>query len=396
MPADWLPERARPSPDPIGSRGATLVGGGHSHVEVLRRFGRRPVSGARLTLISRDRHTPYSGMLPGYVAGHYNWADVHIDLVPLAAFAGARFIQDSATGLDLESRILHCESGRDIHWERLSINTGSTPSIAAPGAVEHAMAVKPIHRFNDRWLALLARVRTGAGRLRIAVVGGGAGGVELLLAMQHRLRGECRALGRDPDTLVFALFTRGRYILPTHAASVQRRFLRVLTERGVELHCGQAVRGVNETGLETIDGRHHRADEVIWVTGASGPEWLRESGLALDPQGFIQVRDSLQSITDPAVFAAGDIASMIHHPREKAGVVAVRQGPPLADNLRRSLTRRPVRPWRPQRRWLALISTGNQYAVASRGASGAEGRWLWHCKDWIDRRFMRRYRMDRD
>ncbi|MEX0431196.1 FAD-dependent oxidoreductase [Spiribacter insolitus] len=380
------------SSGPGTGRKLLLIGGGHSHVEVLRRFGRHPVADMALTLLSRDRHTPYSGMLPGYVAGHYRWADVHIDLARLARFAGARFIQDTATGLMLEDRTVRCESGYVLPWDRLSLNIGSTPSLEATGAAEHAVAVKPIHRFNDRWLALLARVREGSRRLRIAVVGGGAGGVELLLAMQYRLRRECHALGQDPDRLAFALFTRGRTILPTHPTGVQRRFLHVLAERGIGLHCGTAVSAVDATGLETEDGRHHRADEVVWVTRAGGPEWLCETGLALDSQGFIKVRESLQTVTDPDVFAAGDIASMVRHPREKAGVVAVRQGPPLAANLRRSLTGRPVRAWRPQRHWLALISTGDRYAVASRGWLGFGGRWLWHCKDWIDRRFMRRYR----
>ncbi|MEX0448936.1 FAD-dependent oxidoreductase [Spiribacter sp. 221] len=373
-----------------------LIGGGHSHVEVLRRFGRHPIAGVELTVISPDRYTPYSGMLPGYVAGHYSWSDAHIDLARLARSARARFIQDGAKGLALRSRTVHCESGLAIDWDRLSINVGSTPRPEAPGAAGHAVAVKPINRFNERWLALLERVRRAGGRLRIAVVGGGAGGVELLLAMQFRLRNECTALGQDADRLEFMLFSRGRHILPTHSPRVRLRFQRVLARRGIALYCNAAVTAVDESGLRTRDGQWHPADEVIWVTGAAGPDWLRGSGLALDSLGFIQIRESLQTITDPDVFAAGDIASMVRHPREKAGVIAVRQGPPLAANLRRSLTGRPVRAWHPQRHWLALISTGDRYAVASRGSLGIGGRWLWHCKDWIDRRFMRRYRLPGD
>ena len=373
-------------------RDLVLVGGGHSHVEVLRRFARRPPpAGVRLTLLTRARYTPYSGMLPGYVAGHYAWDAAHIDLGQLAAFADARLVEDTAVGLSLDSRSVQLAGGESITYDCLSINIGSTPCPSAPGASEHATAVKPIPAFDAHWRRLLTRVRERTAPLRIAVVGGGAGGVELLLAMQYRLRRERRALGGDPDQLAFTLFTRSPQPLPSHAASVQRRFRRLLAARGVTLQCGRTVTRVDPHGLMTDDG-FHPADEVIWVTQAGGAPWLRDSGLALDPQGFIAVRETLQSVTDPAVFAAGDIASMTAHPREKAGVIAVRQGPPLARNLRRAVAGRPLKPWRPQRHWLGLISTGDRYAVASRGPFSAEGRWLWHYKDWLDRRFMRRFR----
>ncbi len=373
-------------------RDIVLVGGGHSHVGVLRRFGMKPAPGVRLTLICRDTHTPYSGMLPGYVAGHYDYDDVHIDLRRLAEFAGARFLSSEAVGLDRQAGQVLCSDRPPVPYDRLSINIGSTPQLAgASGASDHAVAVKPIHRFNHRWLALLERVRSATNGLRIAVVGGGAGGVELLLAMQYRLRSEMQARGQNPDRLQFALFTRGQSVLPTHAPNVRQRFARVLAERGVAVHCNAEVTAVEAGGLQTRDGQQHPADEVVWVTRAGGAPWLRDTGLALDDNGFIQVTDTLQTVTDPAVFAAGDIATMINHPREKAGVFAVRQGPPLARNLRFSVEDREPQPYRPQRRWLALISTGDRYAVASRGALGAEGRALWRWKDWIDRRFMARF-----
>ena len=253
------------------------------------------------------------------------------------------------------------------------------------------MPVKPIRQFNDRWLALLDRVRRHPGRTTIAVVGGGAGGVELTLAMQYRLRNELTALGRDPDELLLHLFTAGSDILPTHNPGVRRRFERVLGERGVVLHRDSEVRQVSAGGLTRADGQSWAADEVVWVTQAGGAPWLRECGLALDAAGFIEVNDELQSVSDPCIFAAGDIASIVDRPLEKAGVFAVRMGRPLADNLRRSVLGEPLRAYRPQRSWLALISTGDQHAVASRGAIGFEGRWVWRWKDWIDRRFMRRF-----
>ncbi|MBX3588928.1 MAG: selenide, water dikinase SelD [Ramlibacter sp.] len=373
-------------------RDIVLIGGGHSHVGVLRRFGMQPEPGVRLTVICTDTHTPYSGMLPGYIAGHYDYDEVHIDLARLAVFAGARLYRDEVIGIDRVAGQVLCAHRPPVPYDLLSVNIGSTPQVAkVPGAAEHAVPVKPIHQFNQRWLALLARVREHAGPTTLAVVGGGAGGVELTLAMQHRLRHELVALGRDPDELTFHLFTASATLLPTHNAGVQRRFERVLAQRGVKLHLNAEVQQVREGQLQTATGARQNADEIIWVTQAGGPAWLRSTGLALDAGGFIQVNDCLQTLTDPRIFAAGDIAAIVDRPLEKAGVFAVRMGPPLADNLRRSVRGLPLRPYRPQRRWLALISTGDRHAIASRGALGFEGDWVWRWKDWIDRRFMQRF-----
>ncbi len=375
-------------------RDIVLLGGGHSHVAVLRRFAMHPLPGVRLTLICRDTHTPYSGMLPGYIAGHYAYDEVHIDLARLAAFAGARFFRDEAIGIDRTGCTVQCRDRPPVAYDRLSINIGATPQLQqVDGAAEHAVAVKPINRFNDRWLALLSRVRahTGTGPLRIAVVGGGAGGVELILAMQYRLHNELRALSRDPSQLRFELLTRDTDILLTHPRRVRRIFERTLVERGIGLHLCAPVNQVCANQLVTESGNRFDADEVIWVTQAGGARWLRNTGLELDERDCVLVTDTLQSLSDERVFAAGDVATMVNHPREKAGVFAVRQGPPLAGNLRRSVLGRKLRGYRPQRRWLALITTGDRHAVASRGAFGFEGDWVWRWKNHIDRRFMARF-----
>ncbi|MDR9439981.1 MAG: FAD-dependent oxidoreductase, partial [Halomonas sp.] len=236
-------------------RDIVLVGGGHTHVGVLKRFAMKPEPGVRLTLICRDTHTPYSGMLPGYVAGHYGYDDVHIDLRRLAEYAGARFFADEAVGIDHDARKVLCRSRPPVSYDWLSINIGSTPRVdTIGGSAEHAVPVKPIHRFNDRWLTLLQRIEALAGTTRVAVVGGGAGGVELLLAMQYRLGRELSARGRDPAELHFALFTRGEHILPTHNARVRRHFETTLRRRGVEVHTGTEVVAVEEGRLQADDG----------------------------------------------------------------------------------------------------------------------------------------------
>ena len=232
-------------------RDLVLVGGGHSHVAVLKAFGMQPLAGLRITLVCTDAHTPYSGMLPGYVAGHYSYDEVHLDLVRLCVYAGARFVRAQLTGIDREARQVLLHGRPPLDYDLLAINTGSTPQLAqVQGAAEHAIAVKPIAAFNARWLQLLANVRAGQGPRRIAVVGAGAGGVELLLAMQYRLGNECKALGLPAPQ--FSLFSAAPEILPTHSAGVRARFMHTLHARGVQVHGGARVQAVSATGVQLL------------------------------------------------------------------------------------------------------------------------------------------------
>ncbi|GAB4399302.1 MAG: hypothetical protein OHK0048_12470 [Rhodoferax sp.] len=373
-------------------RDIVLVGGGHSHVGVLRSWAMKPLPGVRLTLVCTDVHTPYSGMLPGYVAGHYDFEQVHIDLARLAAASGARLYQDTVVGLDRAQQRVLCRDHPPLHYDWVSINTGSTPSLSGvPGAQQYAVPVKPIAGFHQHWLALLQRVRTHpGGTLRLVVVGAGAGGVELLLAMQWRLRAELAQRGKNPDDVQCHLVSASARILPTHNPRVQARFDVELARRNVRVHLAAQVVEVQNQRLRCADGRCIGFDALVWVTQAQGAPWLAQTGLALDANGFVRVRDTLQSETDPRVLAAGDVAALAPYV-EKAGVFAVRMGPVLAHNLRALALNQTLRRYRPQRRWLALISTGERYAVASRGALALWGHWVWRWKDWIDRRFMRRF-----
>ena len=377
-------------PTPI-VKDLVLVGGGHSHITVLKRFGMKPVPGAQLTLVCRDVHTPYSGMLPGLIAGHYTYDEAHIDLRKLAMFSSARFIHDEVVRLDPGRRELFFRSRPPIRYDLLSLNIGSTPGTGAiPGAERFAVPVKPISEFLPRWSALLERVEGIVGPPRIAVVGAGAGGVELALSIQHRLRARFASLGRADDPRIH-LFSAAPTILPTHNPRAQAKFGRILAQRGVVVHLGAAVAEVTAEGLVTEGGWQGRFHEVVWVTNASAAGWLVAAGLAANSEGFVRVDECLRCVSHPEIFAAGDVASVDAHPRDKAGVFAVRQGPPLERNLRRALWGKPPKRFRPQRRFLGLISTGDRYAVASRGNWSVEGAWAWKWKDWIDRRFMEKY-----
>jgi selenide,water dikinase len=369
-----------------------LAGGGHSHLAVLMRFAMKPVPGLRLTLMTRDLHTPYSGMLPGYVAGHYDYDQTHIDLRKLTQFAGARIYHSEVTALDLENRLVLSQDRPPVSFDLLSINIGSRPgTLQVPGATELTLPVKPIDSFLSRWDELIQRIVASTGPFRLVVVGGGAGGVEMALATRYRLRQQLQQAGEPVERLTVCLLTDSDVIMPTHNSGVRRRFERVLHDRGICVQTGSAVCEVREGEVVCEDGAVIEADAVLWVTRASAPQWLGDSGLAVDEEGFIQVNDYLQSTSHSSVFAAGDIATMVNHPRPKSGVFAVRQGPPLAENLRRALHEHKLKPFRPQSKFLGLISTGDKYAIASRSGWSVEGAWVWRAKDWIDRRFMRMF-----
>ncbi|NQU62162.1 MAG: selenide, water dikinase SelD [Rhodospirillales bacterium] len=369
-----------------------LIGGGHSHVIALKMFGMNPLPGVRITVIARDVDTPYSGMLPGYLADHYKFDEAHIDLRPLCQFAGARLYHDEAISIDLEAKQVVCKGRPAVPYDVLSINIGSTPSFnGISGAEEFTTPVKPINNFVDRWQILVKRVLDYPGPHRIAVVGAGAGGTELLLAAQYRLGNLLAERGRGKDGLEFHLFSKSETILPSFDEGVQRRFEKILTARGVHVHTGVEIEKVTSGAITDADGTAIDLDEILWVTAAGAPSWLRQSGLPLDEEGFIQVRDTLQSISHTDVFAAGDIAAVVNHPRPKAGVFAVRQGLPLTENLRRVLVGQPAKPFSPQRSFLALISTGDKQAVAAKWGLSAQGRWVWTWKNWIDQRFMRKF-----
>ena len=372
-----------------------LVGGGHSHVAVLKRFGMRPAASVRLTLVSRDMLTPYSGMLPGLVAGHYRPEEAHIDLRRLSRFANARVIHAPATGIDLAGRNVFAPGRPPVGFDILSLDIGSQPTMREiEGAKEHALGIKPIDVFRERWTEVERDCLERGGRLRVAVIGGGAGGTELSLSLRYRLRTLLERAG-VPDGVEIVLLAETPEVVESHAPSVRRRMTRLLAERGVRLLARHRAVAVRPGRVEAMTAGDERVtvdcDLAITVTHAGAPAWLGDSGLDLDDGGFVRIRETLQSTADPFVFAAGDIASFDARPLPKSGVYAVRQGPVLAENLARLAAGRTLRTYRPQSHALALISSGDRNAVASRGGLALEGRWVWRVKDWIDRHWMRKY-----
>ncbi len=368
-----------------------LLGGGHAHVEVLRQFGLRRMPGVAITLVSPDRHTLYSGMLPGLVAGHYTLDECRIDLQRLAAYAGAQLLLAQACALDAQLRMVTLSNGATLTYDMLSINTGATPLVEGiAGVQEHAITIKPVAAFLAQWTTLIERVRTGEAR-SIAVVGGGAAGVEVLLAMQHFF-----AHQSPRHDITYRLITDAPHLLAQHPPSVRTTLMHNLARKKIHLHTALRVTRIEAQTLIARDAQRREqaiaADAIVWITGAAPPLWLATSGLALSEDKFINENKYLQSTTQGDIFAAGDCATVAGVTYPKSGVYAVRQGPVLAHNLRAALTDAALRAYTPQSRALALISTGEQHAIASWGPLAFHGHWVWQWKNRIDRRFIKQYR----
>ncbi|MHC5770010.1 MAG: FAD-dependent oxidoreductase [Nostoc sp.] len=390
-----------------------LIGGGHSHAIVMKMFGMKPLTGVNLTLITTASETAYSGMLPGHIAGLYSHSECHIDLRPLANFAQAQLYIDTVVALDLKNNKVLCANGLAVDFDVLSIDIGSTPAIlSVSGAAEYAIAAKPVSQLLEHWHQLVAGVgKNPQEPISIAIVGGGAGGVELALSMQSYLHKILHQTQQPIQNLEIHLFHRGHELMPNYHQSVRHQLQQILTKRGIKLHLGETVCKIaptthNETKevfeIKCESGLTIECNKIFWVTQASAPEWLKNAGLGTDEQGFILVEDTLQSQTRPQIFAAGDIATMVNHPRPKAGVFAVRQGKPLFENLQQILLGKPLKSYKPQKQYLSLIGTGDGRAMSATGnAYATRGiftlpphKLLWRYKDWIDRRFMERFRFE--
>lgn len=362
------------------TRDLVLIGGGHTHALVLRKWGMRPLPGVRVSVINPGPTAPYSGMLPGHIAGHYSRDELEIDLVRLARFAGARVILDKACGIDRDQRLIHLESGRTLAYDVASIDIGITAQMDnLPGFAEHAVGAKPLDIYAERWRAFLEGAAAGHHGARVAVIGGGVAGVELAMAMGHALR----ASGATPEVAVIEATGSITGVPP----ATGRRLQREMAAQGIALHTGRHVTQVTPTGILLDDGQSLTADLVVGAAGAWPHVWLQMTDLPLH-EGFVTVSPQLQVTGDPALFAVGDCAHMPHAPRPKAGVYAVRAAPVLYHNLRATLSGGQMRPFHPQRDYLKLISLGGKSAVAEKFGIALAGPLLWRWKNRIDTRFM--------
>jgi pyridine nucleotide-disulfide oxidoreductase family protein len=367
-----------------------LIGGGHAHLSVLRALERAKPAGVEVVLVTPALHQNYSGMLPGWMAGHYASKQCRIDLQPLAQAAHVQIVVDRIVGIDAARHCVTLTDGRQVDYDILSVDVGSEIDISSlEMAGDKLLPVKPLDRFFEAWPRILAMAQDKTHNqpqnqpaYRLTVVGGGAAGVELALAARHAfMRAGCAAR--------VDLVVGESGLLAGFAAGARRRAARLLDHAGVVVHRCRAV-GV-EQGLLLSDGTLLPADCVIAATGARAPAWLRSSQLMLDEKGYIAVDASHRSVSHDHVFAAGDVCARQDIAMARSGVHAVHAGPVLAANLLATLAGGPLTTYRPRRRSLYLLACGPQYAIASWGGLSIAGRWVWRWKDRIDRGFIARF-----
>ncbi|WP_170782742.1 selenide, water dikinase SelD [Ruegeria lacuscaerulensis] len=366
------------SPLPL-TRDLVLVGGGHTHALLLRKWGMNPLPGARVTVINPGPTAPYSGMLPGFVAGHYERAELDIDLVRLARFAGARVILGKVEGIDLDTRCVRVPGRPPVAFDVASVNIGITSDMPAlPGFSDHAVPAKPLGPFAARWGEYLERT----GPASVVVIGGGVAGVELVMAMAHALR----AKGRVAQV---TLIDNAQALTATadKAAATIRKAMEGL---GVDVIEGATIAKITSETVVLEDGRQIPASFVTGAAGARPYAWMADTGLEMQ-DGFIRVNGFLQS-SDPAIFAAGDCAHLSENPRPKAGVYAVREAPVLFNNLRAMLGAGRMRRYQPQKDYLKLISLGEKSALGERLGTSFSGPLMWRWKNHIDQTFMNKFR----
>ncbi len=362
-----------------------LLGGGHAHVKVLSDLAERPLAGWDVHLVSPYRRQIYSGMLPGWVAGHYPIESCAIALDTLATNARVTFHETAGLGAHLADNEIVCTDGTRLTFDLLSIDTGPLPATdQLPGSAKHALPIRPIETFVAAWPGLVDRMLSRCSRFDLVILGAGAAGVELALAAQHRALADGWSHVRI--TLV------GSDTLPLEGAPGRARgqVARILAQRGIAWLGERRAMRVVAGQIDFEQGPPLGFDACLVVTGAAAPGWPSAAGLATDERGFIRVGSSLQSVSHPHIFAAGDVAAYADA-RPKSGVYAVKAGPVLADNLRAACEGRPLRRWTPQHRALYLISAGNRHALALWGPWSVSGDWVWRWKDRIDRGFMRRF-----
>lgn len=374
-----------------------LVGAGNAHLVFVNRWGMKPWPGVAVTLISEAPVIPYSAMVPGWIARQYQAEEVTIDLVRLSAARQVRFVPGVVTAINPETRQVFFADRPPLTYDVLSLGVGSLP--ACPEELRHdpaSLLMRPLsslmHRLEEieAHLASLSSSQasaTGASHgasFHLVVVGGGASGCELTLALHERFK--------KYTSFRLTLFQSQPRLLPNHPEQVGRHFASALCERGVEVRLDHRVQRFYDGFVETDSGEKLRADMVLWATQAAPTPLLRQAGLAVDGMGFLRVRATLQSIDRPEVFGTGDCVTFEDYPRlPRNGVHAVRQGRVLFDNVQAFLLNQSLRQFRPQRWTLALLNSADGEAVLSYGRISAKSRLLRRFKDWIDRRWMRKF-----
>jgi NADH dehydrogenase FAD-containing subunit len=364
------------------ARTLVLLGGGHAHVQVLQHLAKHPVAGARVTLVTPHTRLLYSGMVTGFAAGHFALDECAIALEPLARRAGVHWLRRSVKVLDADQRTVLLDDGSSLHYDWLSINTGSVQNRARvenslPGARAHGLFVRPVDAFAALWPKV---VELGSKKpLRIAVLGAGAAGLELAMAARQRL-----------PSAAITLITGPAPLASQWPAPMQRALTQALKRRNITVLHDTAL-SLDAQAVHLGCGAALACDVPILAMGSQAPPWLMQSGLALDEHGFVAVDQRQQCINRPEVFAAGDVSTRSDLALEHSGASAAQAGPVLAANLVATIEGRALISHKPTQQSTLLLACGDRFALGRWKGFWFQGRWVWWLKRWMDRRFVGRF-----
>ncbi len=359
-----------------------LLGAGHTHVLALDSIAKQiKAANQKITLICGERVTPYSGMLPGMIAGLYKRNDIVIDVAGITHRAGVAYIPEHAKSIDLARKKIVLVSGKQVGYDLLSINIGGHCVDSIAENTDNVKSIKPVLPFLD-WLANWQDKH----KLTCAIVGGGVAGVELALCVDHYLRSHKRSGG------VF-LIGHNSELIPKFPR-LSKEISKFLIRRGISPLLGKSATAVESNFIKLENNERFYADKVILCTGVKAWSELKQSGLAVDEKGFVQIKDNFQSISHPEIFACGDCGTIVSSKLAKSGVYAVRQAPILAHNLLAALAGEKMQSWQAQQETLAIICTGDRYAIAHRNSMVIKGRLMWWLKNYLDQSFMRKFKIE--
>ena len=365
-----------------------LAGGGHAHAVALRLLSERPLrTPVRLTIVAPDTQNLYSGALPGVIAGHWPVDAIGVPLQPLCKAAGARFMQDAVMALDADKRIARLASGEDIAFDTLSLDIGSgVRQLGIPDPDEIAVPIRPIKTFLSRWQVAIRQMEAGAAPPTVVIIGAGLAGIEVCLAIRHRLQTALTKPAR-----IYLVDASEKIAAANHPA-LRRKLAKALSRAGVQVLTGTRLTACENGAAELSSGNRIPVALVVNCAGSAPHPWVSETGLKTE-RGRVEVDACLRSTSHPHVWAAGDTSYFTPHPLEPAGVFAVRAGPVIAENIRRLASGEPLTEFHPQSDYLKLVSLGGKRAVAEKYGLTVTGGWIWRLKKSIDFSFLSAHRL---
>jgi NADH dehydrogenase FAD-containing subunit len=362
-----------------------LVGGGHAHLTVLSNLAGYVERGHSVTLIGPSPYHYYSGMGPGLLSGIYRPQDVRFHVKKMAEDRGATFVEDKVIKIDSGQRTLNLQSGNQVPYDVVSFNTGSevplTGLVSEPRG--NIVPVKPVFNLLEARRSITQALKEKP--MKFTVIGGGPAGVEITANLWRLVNENC---GKAAIRLI-----AGHKLLAGLPEKVRSLALRSLTDRGITVTEGSHVKELTGQEICLTDGSLHPFDVVFMALGVQPSRIFRDSGLPAGPDGGLLVNSFLQSVAHPEMFGGGDCVSFADRPLDKVGVYAVRQNPILLHNLLAALEGREMKAFMPQTDYMLIFNMGNGRGILWKKNFLWEGRLAFLLKDYIDRKFMRKFQV---